>query len=324
MALDDYDRFIYGAAQQYKVDPRLLKAMMSVESGGDPTAVGAPVTLANGQTVRARGLMQFLPGTAQQYGVNITDPRSSIFGAANYLSHLLQQYGTPDAALDHYSGNAEGYGQKILDAYNQVNLAPMQWWSGIPGSANFATVAGFGDPHTQGWHEAHLVDIPVPGGGTVTVNRLAANSFQGFLGNLADLGYPMPNVQGFYVRPITGGTGLSQHAFGGAIDVNPDNNPYAKPRPAHIQTDLPPNVSDLAAKWGLAWGGDWQSLVDPMHFEWAGVDPIAGIDYRSGSPQPLVRDDLPALTPAAAAPAPPAPGTAPTAGTTPPTPLASQ
>lgn len=292
MAIDDYNSLIYGAARQHKVDPRLLKAILAVESNGDPTVVGAPVTLPNGQVVRARGLMQFLPDTAAQYKVNVNDPRSSIYGAANYLSDLLTQYGTPDAALEHYSGNAAGYGQKILDAYNTINLPQMQWWSDIPGSANFANVHGFGDPHTPGWRDAHLVEIPVPGGGTVVVNRLAANSFQGFLGNLADLGYSMPNVQGFNLRNVTGGTDLSQHAFGGAIDVNPDNNPYVKPRPAHIQTDLPQNVSDLAAKWGLAWGGDWRSLVDPMHFEWAGVDPIAGIDYRSGTPQPLVRDDL--------------------------------
>jgi hypothetical protein len=38
-------------------------------------------------------------------------------------------------------------------------------------------------------------------------------------------------------------------------------------------TNLPKNVSEMAAKHGLIWGdGDWSPRWhDPMHFEWTGA-----------------------------------------------------
>jgi hypothetical protein len=34
---------------------------------------------------------------------------------------------------------------------------------------------------------------------------------------------------------------------------------------------MPANVREIAAKYGLIWGGDWSgSSRDPMHFEWSG------------------------------------------------------
>jgi len=29
---------------------------------------------------------------------------------------------------------------------------------------------------------------------------------------------------------------------------------------------MPDNISQLAKKWGLGWGGDWKSVKDAMHF----------------------------------------------------------
>jgi hypothetical protein len=55
--------------------------------------------------------------------------------------------------------------------------------------------------------------------------------------------------------------------YGNAIDINPAQNPFRGNR-----TDMPPNISDLAAKHGLIWGGDWRpGSRDPMHFEWTGA-----------------------------------------------------
>ena len=60
---------------------------------------------------------------------------------------------------------------------------------------------------------------------------------------------------------------MSEHAYGNAIDINPDKNPWRSSK-----TNLPSNVSDIAAKHGLIWGGDWSpGSRDPMHFEWTGV-----------------------------------------------------
>jgi hypothetical protein len=321
MALDDYDQIVLDAAQRHKVDPRLLKAMLSVESGGDPGAVGPPVKLKNGQVVNARGVMQFLPDTAAEYKVDPADPKSSIIGGANYLSDLLNQYGTPEAALNHYSGGGgESYTRKVLDAYKTVNLPGMSAaalgavpatppWDpstipATPGNFQQREPGLFGNPGvpgrpTPGWQQQNLVPVPVYGSNQpVMVNRLVANSVAGFLGNLADIGYPLGDVQGYNLRANRNDPrSVSAHGYGTAFDVNPLANPNAS-----TQTNLPPQTRDLANAWGLKWGMDFAGTKDPMHFEWMGVDPTAGIDYRSGRAMPLVRADQ--APPAAVAPPP--------------------
>lgn len=180
-----------------------------------------------------------------------------------------------------------------------------EWWKSIPGSANFAKNSGiFGDPNSPGWADNNLVTIHSPSGVPFKVNKLAAPSFQGFLGDLAAMGYDVKNGGGYNIRNIRGGHSLSEHAYGNAIDINPAANPMGT---GPLKTDLPPNVSDLAAKWGLSWGGDWNSRKDAMHFEWAGVNPTTGVDYRgnvSGAPVQLSQNgpitSLP-VTPAARA-----------------------
>lgn len=114
MALDDYDHLIVGASNQYNVDPQLLKAVMSVESDGNPRAYN--------RSSGATGLMQFIPSTAAEQGVLPTDPISSIYGGAAYLSELLNKYGSVDAALQHYSGGGGApYANKVVTAYKAVS-----------------------------------------------------------------------------------------------------------------------------------------------------------------------------------------------------------
>jgi hypothetical protein len=59
---------------------------------------------------------------------------------------------------------------------------------------------------------------------------------------------------------------MSEHAFGNAIDINPDKNPFHS-----AKDNLPKDVAQIAARYGLIWGGDWNGRSrDPMHFEWSG------------------------------------------------------
>ena len=90
----------------------------------------------------------------------------------------------------------------------------------------------------------------------------------------------------FNCRPVTGGTTLSQHSYGWAIDIDPLQNPYvgsdgkvrrraARPyldrsleRPGMIH---PGDVVVRAfARIGWGWGGDWTSIKDYMHFSLTG------------------------------------------------------
>lgn len=69
--------------RRYGVRPSVLLGLMEVESGFNPNAVSS---------AGARGLTQFMPGTAAGYGVKYGDSRkaikSQIRGAANYLDDL--------------------------------------------------------------------------------------------------------------------------------------------------------------------------------------------------------------------------------------------
>jgi len=52
------------------------------------------------------------------------------------------------------------------------------------------------------------------------------------------------------------------HPYGASIDINPGKNPYG----SKLVTDMPSNISEIAAKHGLGWGGNWSSVKDAMHF----------------------------------------------------------
>lgn len=94
------------------------------------------------------------------------------------------------------------------------------------------------------------------------------------------------NTSAFCYRQITGGGRLSNHAYGRAIDLNPQQNPYVSyssgsPKWAHSNADayiardtgLPHVIThdDLAyqvfAKYGFRWGGDWNNPKDYQHFD---------------------------------------------------------
>lgn len=103
------------------------------------------------------------------------------------------------------------------------------------------------------------------GGKSTEVNKWAAPHFQGFINELAQRGYKIDDLGGYNYRNKRDGTSLSEHAFGNAIDINPSRNTFGGNK-----TDLPADVSQLAAKYGLSWGGDWRGKKDFMHFEWTG------------------------------------------------------
>jgi hypothetical protein len=99
--IDPYASAFTNAADAYGHPHGLLNSIAEHESSFNPSAQG-PV-LPEGD--RAQGLMQFRPATAQQYGVDPTDPNSSIGGAARYLRKLVDENGgNYAAALQQYGG----------------------------------------------------------------------------------------------------------------------------------------------------------------------------------------------------------------------------
>ncbi len=86
------------------------------------------------------------------------------------------------------------------------------------------------------------------------------------------------NTSCFNYRVTTGGSTLSRHAYGMAIDINPYENPYVTKyngdRPyADRSKDFEHKIttSDLCYKLfterGFKWGGSWINIKDYQHFE---------------------------------------------------------
>ncbi len=67
-------------------------------------------------------------------------------------------------------------------------------------------------------------------------------------------------------RPMRGGSQLSMHSYGIAIDLDPDGNPFHKPW-KHDAGMMPGEVVDIFLAHGWTWGGLWKSSPDPMHFQ---------------------------------------------------------
>ncbi len=112
-----------------------------------------------------------------------------------------------------------------------------------------------------------LTRIYAADGTTAMVDAQHAQKFQGLLDDLSAQGYKnfrLDQGGGYNFRNIRGGSTLSRHATGQALDINPAKNPMTNGK---LITDLPPNVSEIAAKHGLKWGGDWTRRKDAMHFE---------------------------------------------------------
>jgi len=105
-----YARHIQAAAQAANVDPLLIHAVISAESGYNPYARSR---------AGAVGLMQLMPQTAARYSVtNRLDPEQSIHGGARYLRDLLGMFNN-DVRL-------------AVAAYNAGENAVMKYGNRIP------------------------------------------------------------------------------------------------------------------------------------------------------------------------------------------------
>jgi hypothetical protein len=128
----DNDRLLHAAAELYSIDPDLLAAIATVESGGNSGAVSPK---------GAQGLMQLMPATASRFRVlDPFDPVSNTLGAVRFISYLRQYrtargdgaslslpellaaYNAGEGAVDKYGGippypETQHYVRKVLIAY---------------------------------------------------------------------------------------------------------------------------------------------------------------------------------------------------------------
>lgn len=127
--LKPYEHIIQGAAEEWNLDPLLLKALILQESQGIPTAVSK---------AGAQGLTQIMPGT--QRGLGVTDPFDpvqSIYGGAKYLSQGLDKEGSPEGALLFYHAGPGWRGSYARDQESQTYVPGVAaYYKGLQAAAN--------------------------------------------------------------------------------------------------------------------------------------------------------------------------------------------
>lgn len=121
------EALVYKLAPQYSVDPRLVLAVITVESSFQVTAKSPK---------NAQGLMQLIPATAQRFHVkNVYDASENIKGGLAYLQWLLAffkgdtslvaaAYNAGEGAVEKYRGvppypETKSYVQKIAKLYKK-------------------------------------------------------------------------------------------------------------------------------------------------------------------------------------------------------------
>lgn len=67
-------------------------------------------------------------------------------------------------------------------------------------------------------------------------------------------------------RRMRGGSNLSMHSYGIAIDIDPERNPLGR-KWEPDKGMMPEAVIAIFKRHGWTWGGDWKSPADPQHFQ---------------------------------------------------------
>ena len=91
----DYRQIVRERASQMGIDPNLAEALLHQESGGNPSAVSPK---------GAYGLMQLMPATARELGVDPRDPLQNIDGGLRYLKQQIDRFGIPGGLAAYNAG----------------------------------------------------------------------------------------------------------------------------------------------------------------------------------------------------------------------------
>jgi soluble lytic murein transglycosylase len=106
-----YDDLILRQARVNRLDPGLVKAVIAAESNFSPDAISR---------AGAEGLMQLMPETARQLGVdNSFEPVENVSGGSRYLREMLDRFGDLRRALAAYNA-----GPEVVDRYDGIPPYP--------------------------------------------------------------------------------------------------------------------------------------------------------------------------------------------------------
>lgn len=136
----EIDKYVEELAAKHNVDPELIRAVIAAESGYNPAATSRK---------GAQGLMQLMPGTAQQLGVrDAYNAKQNLEAGVRYLRALLDKYnGDLDKALAAYNAGegavaraggvpnireTQNYVRRITDRYFRSDSTGAHTWMPAP------------------------------------------------------------------------------------------------------------------------------------------------------------------------------------------------
>ena len=125
-----YEALARAAAQKYGVDPEIFVRQIAQESGFNPNAVSP---------AGARGIAQFMPATAEEFGIDPNDPEQALDAAARYMKMNLERYGGDYskalAAYNTGAGNVDKYGIETVLSDDWANGETKKYIKNILGDA---------------------------------------------------------------------------------------------------------------------------------------------------------------------------------------------
>jgi hypothetical protein len=133
--------------------------------------------------------------------------------------------------------------------------------------------------------------VDLYGDGRVTVDNRTLDAVAALDAVLARWNYwtRREDTGAYNCRQITGGTNYSLHAYGIALDINWQSNPYG---PTLI-TDMPQGMVDeikaIRTNQGAVvwrWGGDYSGNKDAMHYEVVASPAELAAGIAGGDPRP--------------------------------------
>ncbi|MGH9359677.1 MAG: lytic transglycosylase domain-containing protein [Terriglobia bacterium] len=125
-------RIVQRTAGKFRVDPKLVDAVIKVESQYNPRAISPKGAI---------GLMQLIPATAERFGVqNPFNPRQNVQGGVGYLRYLLDLFkGNIPLSLAAYNAGEhtvlrDGAVPQIPETVNYVRKVTSLYRSGLEGA----------------------------------------------------------------------------------------------------------------------------------------------------------------------------------------------
>lgn len=230
--MSDFGPLIQSAAQQYNLDPNIIRSLVNVESSGNPNAVNP--------TTGASGLLQFIPATAKAYGINPLDPAQAINAGAKMFRENLDRFGgdVPSAVAAHFAGpdqaqwgpKTSAYVQKVASVFNGLQN-------------NTGTTVAQPTPAANPSVDAWLGSAPAQA--TTTTGAPDVAAWLGQTAQPAPTGAPQPAP----AQPVAQSSGPS---FGSSVVQGMDDGLNAvKQLGVHSVQSLPSGVASFIEKMPL-------------------------------------------------------------------------